>query len=261
LPAKNQTGEQPGSRPVAGRLRVLVDEPAEAAWNMAVDGALLELAEEPTLRIYGWQPHAVSLGYFQAIADFADLPEGTSIVRRTTGGGAIHHGDELTFSLALPASLLPGDIAASYVLLHDAIVRALATIGVTSHRATSGKVAAARPSSRWCFEKPVRDDLITDTGKLLGSAQRRTNTSQPRVLHHGSLVLNRPQHTPFVAAVCDQVPITEFLRNELRTELIAEITKVLGLAAQLGERTAAEVAMTARLCDEQFRNPAHLHRR
>ena len=255
--------DQPDGQPDVGLrgLRVLVDEPAEAAWNMAVDSARLELAEEPTLRIYGWQPHAVSLGYFQKIADFADLPEGTSIVRRTTGGGAIHHGDELTFSLALPASLLPGDIAESYVLLHDAIVRALATIGVTCHRATSGKVAAARPSSRWCFETPVRDDLITDTGKLLGSAQRRTNTSKPRVLHHGSLVLNRPQHTPFVAAVCDQVPITGSLRRALHTRLIAELTKVLGLEAQPGERTAAEDAMAARLCDEQFRNPAHLHRR
>ena len=147
------------------------------------------------------------------------------------------------------------------MLLHDAIVRALATIGVTCHRATSGKVAAARPSSRWCFETPVRDDLITDTGKLLGSAQRRTNTSKPRVLHHGSLVLNRPQHTPFVAAVCDQVPITGSLRRALHTRLIAELTKVLGLEAQPGERTAAEDAMAARLCDEQFRNPAHLHRR
>ena len=125
MPLPDQTD---GQHDIGQRLRVLVDAPAEAAWNMAVDGALLELAEGPTLRIYGWQPHAVSLGYFQKIADFADLPKGTSIVRRTTGGGAIHHGDELTFSLALPASLLPSDIAESYAVLHDAIVRALAAI-------------------------------------------------------------------------------------------------------------------------------------
>lgn len=258
MPLPDQTD---GQHDIGQRLRVLVDAPAEAAWNMAVDGALLELAEGPTLRIYGWQPHAVSLGYFQKIADFADLPKGTSIVRRTTGGGAIHHGDELTFSLALPASLLPSDIAESYVVLHDAIVRALAAIGVTCCRATSSKVATARPNSRWCFETPVRDDLITDAGKLLGSAQRRTNTAEPRVLHHGSLVLNQPQHTPFVAAVCDQVAITEVLRRDLQTRLIAELTNVLGLTAQPGERTAAENAMAARLCDEQFRNPTHLSRR
>ncbi len=240
---------------------MLVDEPADAAWNMAVDGALLELADEPTLRIYGWQPHAVSLGYFQKIADFADLPEGTPIVRRTTGGGAIHHGDELTFSLVLDAELLPKNIAESYVLLHEAIVRALAAIGVSCRRAVSGNVAAARPHSRWCFEDPVRDDLITEQGKLLGSAQRRTNTATPRVLHHGSLVLNRPAHTPFVAAVCDQVPITGLVRRQLRSQLVAELAKVLGIESQRDTRTAAEDAMAARLADEQFRNTAYIRRR
>ena len=73
---------------------------------MAVDGALLALAEGPTLRLYGWRPHAVSLGYFQSLADFEQLPSDTPLVRRSTGGGAIHHGDELTYSLALGAAPL-----------------------------------------------------------------------------------------------------------------------------------------------------------
>ena len=240
---------------------MLVDEPDEAAWNMAVDGALLELAAEPTLRIYGWQPHAVSLGYFQAFADFADLADNTPMVRRTTGGGAIHHGDELTFSLALPASLLPADIAESYALLHDGIIRALKTVGVTSERAAAGGTAKARPSHRWCFASPVRDDLITAAGKLLGSAQRRTNNKRPRVLHHGSLVLHRPRHTAFVAAVADQIAVTETVRNSLRAALIAEITKVLGLQPQLGQRTPAEDALAGKLRDEVFANPEFLQRR
>jgi len=246
---------------------VLVDEPGDAAHNMAVDTALLELATTPTLRIYGWQPHAVSLGYFQKIADFDDLPEDTVFVRRATGGGAIHHGDELTFSLALDAHHLPGDIAASYTLLHDAIVRALAKVGVPCHRVKSDKQPAARPSDRWCFKTPVAGDLVTDAGKLLGSAQRRarlTNDageSRNRVLHHGSLVLTRPSHTPFVAAVADHVTPTGDLRRELHSALIAELAKVLALEARPDKRTRAEESMAAKVSNEQFGNPAHLHRR
>ena len=240
---------------------MLYHEPDDAAWNMAIDEALLELAEPPTLRIYSWKPHAVSLGYFQSIEDFADLPLDTPIVRRATGGGAIHHGDEVTFSLALPASYLPQDIAGSYVLLHDAIVRALSAIGVMSQRAQNVSQPTARPTDRWCFRLPVRDDLVTDAGKLLGSAQRRTHVGTERVLHHGSLVLNRPSHTPFVAAVADQVDVTDQLRSNLRDGLVAELTNALGLIATPGNLTDAEHALAAQLRTERFSNPSHIKMR
>ncbi len=244
---------------------MLLDEPGDAAQNMAVDGALLELATKPTLRIYGWQPHAVSLGYFQSIADFQDLPADTVMVRRSTGGGAIHHGDELTFSLALDAFRLPGDISQSYVVLHDAIIRALAHVGVRCRRASGGARPAARPSHRWCFRTPVDGDLVTDRGKLLGSAQRRTNAGDgnrhARILHHGSLVLQRPNQTPFVAAVADQVPLTGELRRELHSALATELARVLGLIARPGERSRAENAMATKLRSEQFGTTAYLHRR
>lgn len=230
---------------------------------MAVDAALFELAEQPTLRLYGWQPHAVSLGYFQSIAAFADLPEGTVIVRRATGGGAIHHGDELTFSLALPSTSLPQDIAKSYVVLHDAIVRALASIGVACHRAADGHPATARPSHRWCFASPVQGDLITEHGKLLGSAQRRGASKDlgARVLHHGSLVLAKPQHTPFVAAVADQVALTDALREQLQRAIVTELAEVLGAIPEPGEHTETESAMAARLCRERFGKREFIRRR
>src|SRR6188768_1525357 len=115
---------------------------------MAVDEALLALAALPTLRLYRWWPHAVSLGWFQRAEDFADLPPGTPIVRRLTGGGAIHHGDELTFSLAIDARWLPRDVAASYRLLHLAAVDALHRAGVDSHLVASGELPGARPGQR-----------------------------------------------------------------------------------------------------------------
>ncbi|MCK5941459.1 MAG: lipoate--protein ligase family protein [Planctomycetes bacterium] len=240
---------------------MLVDEPGDPAWNMAVDAALLACAETPTLRLYGWRPHAVSLGYFQAVADFDDLPAETPLVRRLTGGGAIAHGDELTYSLALDAALLPGEIAASYVRLHDALIRALARLGARCERAVARGTASARPRDRWCFRHPVRDDLVTERGKLCGSAQRRAAVPRPRLLHHGSLVLRRPALTTFVAALEDQVPLTESVRRDLRTFVVEELAEDLGMEPAAGSISEQELVVATQLQRDVFAAPAHLHRR
>jgi lipoate-protein ligase A len=237
-------------------LRVLREGPQPAAWNMAVDEALLRLARTPTLRLYSWQPHAVSLGWFQRRADFADLPPGTVVVRRLTGGGAIHHGDELTFSLAAAPGLLPGDIAASYALLHDAALAALRAVGVAATRCTTGEAATARPRERWCFATPGEGDLVTARGKLLGSAQRRLALPQPRLLHHGSLVLTQPALTPFVAAVADAAPPDAALRARLGDALVAGMAAALGMTPHDGELDAAERDLAARLARERYGDPA-----
>jgi lipoate-protein ligase A len=231
----------------ADRLRLCVDEPAPAAWNMAVDEALLLRATLPTLRLYGFCPHAVSLGYFQRAADFADLPADTPIVRRLTGGGAIWHGDEITFALVLDADLLPGDVAGSYRLLHDACRRALAATGVDCARQQGGDAQRARPAQRWCFAAPGQDDLVTAHGKLLGSAQRRIRQPRPRVLHHGSLVVRRPAATPFVAAVADAREPSPVLLARLRAALAAEFAAALGLPLAPGGLDAEERALATAL--------------
>ncbi len=241
-------------------LRLLDDCAGAPAWNMAVDEALLTLADQPTLRLYGWAPHAVSLGYFQRLADFADLPAGTPIVRRLTGGGAIHHGEELTFSLVLDAELLPREVAASYALLHDAVIAALAELSVPCERLVQGHGQSPRPTNRWCFADAGRDDLVTARGKLLGSAQRRVQQPRPRVLHHGSLVLERPALTPFVAAVSDAA-MTATLQSELRPRLALRLASVLGLELQPGSRTSAETALAVHLQTTRYENSAFLGQR
>ncbi|MCU0866402.1 MAG: hypothetical protein MUC36_21680 [Planctomycetes bacterium] len=237
-------------------LRVLIDPPGDAAWNMGVDEALLQVGGPPTLRLYGWSPHAVSLGWFQRLADFADLPQGTAVVRRLTGGGAIHHGDELTFALVLDADHLPRDVAASYALVHDALIAALAAVGVDSRRLAAGKAPAARPEDRWCFAIPGRDDLVTAAGKLLGSAQRRVSRPRPRVLHHGSLVLQRPALTPFVAAVDDHGTLDADRRQRLQSAVIAELAAVLELTPHPGSLDADERALAAQLATQRYGNPS-----
>lgn len=240
----------------AATLRVIQDPPGPAAWNMGVDEALLQAGGPPTLRLYGFSPHAVSLGWFQRLADFADLPTGTPLVRRLTGGGAIHHGDELTFALTLAADLLPRDIAASYALLHDALIAALADLGVPCTRLAGGKPSGARPQARWCFAEPGQDDLVTAHGKLLGSAQRRIRTPAARVLHHGSLVLHRPALTPFTAAVDDTGELTNELRLRLRTAVVARVAEALDLTPHTGVLSDDERALARQLAERRYGDPA-----
>jgi len=237
-------------------LRVIRDGDGPAAWNMAVDEALLHAATTPTLRLYGWRPHAVSLGWFQRWVDFADVPAGIDMVRRLTGGGAIYHGDELTFSLALDADLLPRDVAASYELLHDAAVAALADVGVASRRLAGGQPVGARPRERWCFAEPGAGDLVTPAGKLLGSAQRRVRAPRSRVLHHGSLVLRRPDLTPFVAAVADAREPDAALRARLADALVDRLAVALDLPAVASGLAADEHAMATALTRSRYGDSA-----
>lgn len=227
---------------------------------MAVDEALLRCADAPTLRLYGWSPHAVSIGYFQKWADFADLPPSTPIVRRLTGGGAIHHGDEVTFSLVVDAGLLPRDVAASYRSLHDAAIEALRDVGVRGSRHLDGPSVGARPTERWCFAAPCRDDVVTAEGKLLGSAQRRIAAPRARVLHHGSLVVRRPMLTPFVAATADQTPCSGDFVARLQQALCRRIAAALSLEPEQGELSHRERSLAAELSATRYRDPEFLRR-
>jgi lipoate-protein ligase A len=240
-------------------LRCIDDEAGEAAWNMALDEALLRAGDGAALRLYGWRPHAVSLGYFQRASDFVDLPAGTAIVRRATGGGAIHHGDELTFALALDAALLPRDPDRAYALLHDAVARALLGVGVTVTRVQDGAAPAARPHARWCFQVPGRHDLVAADGrKLCGSAQRRVRTAAgARVLHHGSIVLERPALTPFAAAIADGTDAA-IAAPALRALLARELGRALLLEPVPGRPTATEMALAESLRRDRYAEPAFL---
>lgn len=245
---------------MAGPLRRIDDPALPAAANMAVDEALLLRGELPTLRFYAWRPHAVSLGWFQRVQDFADLPADVPVVRRKTGGGAIHHAEELTFSLACAADLLPKDIDESYRLLHDAVVVALCAVGVPAVRVEQGPAPSARPKDRWCFRWPGKNDIVGACGrKLCGSAQRRLHTAAgPRVLHHGSIVLARPSLTPFVAAVADHLD-PQAAAKSLPDRIADEIARALRMeicpgALQPAERELATALQEAPPAQER---PSH----
>ena len=169
------------------------DSPHSAAMNMAIDEALLESAAVPSIRFYGWHSPALSFGYFGRFSDVAIYASERDLVRRWTGGGIVFHGDDLTYSIALPSS--DPAFRESSMTIYEKIHRALAGTlnGIGEQAVVAGGVDAGRAlateatvtaSGDNCFANPVRADVMVDGRKVAGAAQRRTRRG---LLHQGSI--------------------------------------------------------------------------
>jgi lipoate-protein ligase A len=174
--------------------------PGHPAWNLACDEALLRSGDvRPVLRLYAWDPPALSLGYFQPAEPFVSLARqaGALLVRRPTGGGAIHHDREFTFCLVATPGRdgYPLDIVTAYEQVHRSLQHALDGLGARLHFRGEGAPLSVSPrAASLCFEDTTSMDLLDEVGrKVVGSAQRR---SVGRVLHHGSIPLQVPSLTP-----------------------------------------------------------------
>lgn len=234
---------------VVSVLRIVRHGPLHPCRNMALDEAMLQGLGPPTLRVYGWSPPGLSLGYFQSARDFEFASGGHVMVRRITGGGAIYHhqdGREITFALTADAGVLPGDVPASYELVHKAVAAALEQNGVATVMAGSPP-QGGRPGvpGAWCFENPGGMDLLASDGtKVLGSAQRRLRRPRPRILHQCSLIVPPPASAP---------PVVE--------ALIARVSGALGLRPEPGELEARERVLAGVLCRERYEDPGFTWRR
>ncbi|RUA17665.1 MAG: hypothetical protein DSY55_01725 [Clostridia bacterium] len=174
--------------------RLVLTDAATGPWNMAVDEAIATLSARgdvpPTLRFYQWRPPTVSLGRHQSIDDL-DLARvqarGWGIVRRPTGGRAILHTDELTYSIAGPVDepRLRGPILDVYNRISHGLLTGLRRLGVDAFKAPADK-RAGQEASAACFEVPSAYEISVGSHKLIGSAQRR---ARGFILQHGSLPL------------------------------------------------------------------------
>ncbi len=153
-----------------------------AAMNMAIDEALLENATAPLIRFYRWDHPALSFGYFGKFADVENHQSGRDLVRRWTGGGIVFHGDDLTYSILMPASDPAfGESATSiYEVVHIALRDALIAHGQRVELAANG----APKISDSCFANPVWADVLANGRKIAGAAQRRTRRG---LLQQGSI--------------------------------------------------------------------------
>lgn len=177
--------------------RLLTTKPANGAWNMAVDEAILECISQglsqPTLRLYAWKPACLSLGYAQPYGDI-DLARitgrGWDIVRRPTGGRAILHIDELTYSVIAPQiePRVQGGVLESYQHLSIALVEALRLLDLPAQADKDYELPeGSNPKGAVCFEIPSKYEITIGQKKLIGSAQARRKQV---VLQHGSLPLS-----------------------------------------------------------------------
>ena len=169
---------------------------------MAADELLAAEAvalDRPVVRIYGWSEPTVSLGGFQRLADAraAAVIAGLPLVRRPSGGGAIIHGTDLTYAVAVPRSHAWGsDPQVLYDAFHESLAAELRERGVAANRHPGRDRAAGDELRLLCFDRRARGDLVVGLGvngpdgaKILGSAQRRLRGA---VLQHGSLLLQPP---------------------------------------------------------------------
>lgn len=171
----------------------LIDTPPEpGAWNMAVDEALLASVRSggpPVLRFYRWSPACLSLGRNQPARGRYDLEaihaRGLDVVRRPTGGRAVLHDRELTYSVAVSEGLL-GSPRATYAAINRALAVGLRRLGVPVELAPRSGRRAPAPSLAPCFKEPVEGEVTAGGRKLIGSAQYREGGA---ILQHGSLLL------------------------------------------------------------------------
>ena len=215
----------------------LIQSPAlSGAENMALDESILDAVSSadapPTLRLYAWSPPCLSLGYAQPYAD-VDIERlatrGWTIVRRPTGGRAILHTDELTYSVIAPVELpeLAGGVMQSYRQLSRALVSGLEYLGLTVSVAPEVQLSKMERGNPVCFEVPSSYEIEVDGRKLLGSAQVRRVKG---VLQHGTL--------PLEGDVTRIVEVLNFKDEDSRQRARQ---RVKARAASLSELTSSRV--------------------
>lgn len=175
------------------------------------------------MRWYRWQEPTLSLGYFQddpqLPADCMNLPQ----VRRLTGGGALVHDRELTYSLILPPGQTlikkPTDL---YQLVHASFVHVLSASGfpITSR----GQTTHLPEEEFLCFLRADENDLVFNSQKVLGSAQRRRRGA---LLQHGALLLHRSAHAPELPGLCDLFPGCQL--PDIAREVTRNLSQRLGV--------------------------------
>jgi lipoate-protein ligase A len=270
--------------------RLIRSSPSDGATNMATDEAILRAVAAglvpSTLRLYAWAPPCLSLGRGQPAGEVnteACARDGVEIVRRPTGGRAILHTDELTYSVIAPLDepRVEGDILVSYRRLSRALVAALEGLGVvvqshlredvdTGAPGDPGEDGALNPV---CFEVPSHYELTTgDERKLVGSAQMRTHAA---VLQHGTLPL-----VGDIARICRYLkdpPAMERVRaraatvenalgrvtpwDEAADAMVAGFGLALNLELSPAGLTSQELHWRAELCSEKYAHDGWTWRR
>lgn len=173
----------------------------DAAYNMALDEALLEWHAEglipPVIRFYQWEPAALSIGYFQRVERDIHLPAvkemGLGFVRRPTGGRAVLHEHELTYSVIVSEDYpdMPKTVTEAYRVISEGILQGFRNLGLQAEfsvpETDSQREALSQPKSAVCFDAPSWYELVVEGKKVAGSAQTR---QKGVILQHGAILID-----------------------------------------------------------------------
>jgi lipoate-protein ligase A len=213
----------------------------DPAYNMAVDEAILTAHSEgkvpPTVRFYGWNPATLSIGYFQKATDeinFEQLAqEGLGFVRRPTGGRAVLHDRELTYSIIVAENYpgIPRSVTEAYRVLSEGLVLGFRKLGLDAEMvqlaSDEDKDKYASMGSAACFDSPSWYELVVEGRKIAGSAQTR---QKQVVLQHGSILLDMDVDQLFRVLLFKN----ERLQERLRKQFVHKAVAINDLCRDLG---------------------------
>lgn len=234
------------------RLLVIDDGPGDGARNMERDRALLAAhrpGQDPVLRIYRWQPPALSIGYNQAESAFDDeavAAAGLDIVRRPTGGRAILHADELTYAVVgtSPGPVFGATLHETYMTINGFLVDFLRGQGAEVE--ISEGESRAEATGAVCFKSAGRHEIAVAGRKLVGSAQRRSGDC---FLQHGS-ILTGPGHLGLPEVLRPGTPGGEMTAKDL-AGLTTDLSQVLGRPLEQDDLDILSADL-ARACSERL---------
>jgi len=267
--------------------RVIKSPPASAEYNMALDEAFLfstsQFLSPPTLRLYSWHPPAISIGYAQKINDVdpsALAKNQWGLVRRPTGGKAILHIDELTYSITAPLNdpIMAGSLLESYRRISAALQKSLEFLGIsTSADHQYSNESGQKNIDAVCFKTPSNYEITWKGKKLIGSAQARKAGG---VLQHGSLplfgdlaritkVLNyasqndrdtAAQQTLDRAVTLEEAAGHPITWEQVSEALIAGFSSQFGIQLMLDEPTQNELAEAEKLVQTKYASSSWTNR-
>lgn len=251
--------------------RVLTHQPADGAWNMAMDEAIARAVEAgivpPTVRFYAWAKPTVSLGCLQGSQGVARAEcdrRRVAVVRRPTGGRAVLHDQELTYSLSIPldARWRRLSVAESFRLVVGGLVAGLRRFGVDAALGNDRGRCAAVDQRAACFQLPRMPAVVVAGRKLIGSAQRRWDRC---LMQHGSILLRvdlelhkalfpawpRTEPGNGVTSLSELLP-TMPERAEIERVLLMGWTDILGMRTVQGDATMEECQEANRLVQTRY---------
>ncbi len=266
--------------------RVIEHKPAQGAWNMAVDEAILESVYQggsrPTLRLYAWKPACLSLGLAQPFSEVdthALIANGWDLVRRPTGGRAILHTDELTYAVIAQETepRVRGGVLESYLRLSHALLESLKLLGLYPEANEKDTDNQRKTPNPVCFEVPSNYEITVKGLKLIGSAQARRKEG---ILQHGAIPLGgdltriitalkfedeTAQTNAKERLLAHATTIERELRrrpswDEVSKALQKAFTTTLNLNLEAGELTPKETRRAQELMQEKYAHPSWTER-